>query len=203
MLSKFMGKDCWQLQIDADEYFLNFKNLQALLNKHAYFLSKPEQNPICLRGKWITLFKKTPNGYLYIDSDESFSFGTNLEAKYSFARNIEVKNIQTNFYALHQSWARDENEIKTKIENWGHNKDFDSAAFFDIWKNVNEENYTNFENFHPVYPEEWKKLEFIECSNIEEFIAKYNQLFHEKLNQPTKVKKKFYFKYLKNKFFKF
>lgn len=201
MLSQYMGDDCWKLQIDSDEYVLEFDKIKSFLNKHSYFLNKPSQNPILLRGKWITLFKKLHNGYLYIDNYENFSFGTNLVGRYNFARNIDCKQLQTNFYAIHESWSRSEEELLLKIKNWGHNKDFDTDSFFAFWKSLDEQNYMKYKNFHPVYPQEWKELKFIQCNSLEDFISIYTEINKEVLSQETKVKSKYYFKYLKNKFF--
>ncbi len=200
LLSKKMGENCWKLQIDSDEYFINFEKLIKILKANNYFLSKPQFNPINIRGKWITLFKKTDNGFLYIDNFENFSFGTNLVNRYDFARNINCPEIIGDFYAIHQSWARTEDEIKQKISNWGHKNDFDVDSFFQFWLTLNENNYVNHENFHPLYPKEWKKLEFIECNSLEDFILKYRQQNKDKLLSKTKINNKYYIKYLRNFF---
>lgn len=199
MISKKMGNNCWQLQIDCDEYFLNFEKVFKFLNDNSFLLTNPSSNPILLKGKWITLFKKTEKGFLYIDNDEFFSFGTNLKESYSFARNVECKTFHSNFYALHQSWARDEDEILQKIKNWGHKTDFDVDSFFRFWMTVNESNYTEIKNFHPVYPEEWKELKYIEAKSIDGFINIYKKLHKEKLEQTNKFSSKYFIKHIKNK----
>jgi hypothetical protein len=188
LLSKKMGNDCWQLQIDADEYFLNFEKLVHFLRDNKIFIKKNDTIPLNLTGKWITLFKQNERGFFYIDNFEGFSFGTNSISKYFFARNCEGQKINTNTFAIHQSWARSTDEVKMKIENWGHNKDFDTKVFFDFWQSIDENNYKDFENFHPVYPHEWKKLSFIECQSINEFIEIYSQKNQKILQKPTKLK---------------
>ncbi|POS01959.1 hypothetical protein [Flavobacterium croceum] len=194
LLKKEMGYTDWCIQIDVDEYFINFSLVRDFLLKNS-FLIKYTDKKINIRGKWVTLFKKLENGYLFIDNDESFSFVNNAR-EYNYARNIDGKQFQTNFYAIHQSWAREESEVALKISNWGHKNDFDTESFFNFWKNVNSSNYMNFKNFHPVYPQEWEKLEFIECNSIDEFEVKYKKKYSEKLLNQTKLPSKYYFKYL-------
>lgn len=198
MISEKMGSDCWKLQIDSDEYFLDFAGFCQFLQKHRYLLSKPKLNPVNLRAYLIMLFKRTEKGYLFIDNFESFSFATNLTRKYDLGRNIETNQIQTNFAVVHQSWARSEAEIRMKISNWGHKNDFNVEDFYQFWLALNERNYTEFENFHPIYPEQWKRLKYIECKSIEEFITKYHAIHPAGSNRKFKVSSRYFIKYLKN-----
>lgn len=78
----------------------------------------------------------------------------------------------TNFYFVHQSWARDESELQEKVNNWGHKNDFNQAKYFENWQNINRDNFTEIKNFHPVNPNEWESFEYIESKNIKEFIGK-------------------------------
>lgn len=200
MLSEKMAGNCWKLQIDSDEYFLNFKEVYKFLRKHRYFLSKPHLNQVNLRAKWVTLFRKTENGYLYIDNDEHFAFAVNNSGKHVFARDLDWvtnREVYTNYKAVHQSWAREPDEILQKVNNWGHKDDFDTKKFFDFWNTVNEDNYTQFTNIHPIAPEKWPKLEFIACSDAEDFIKKYNEL-HPTVPK-TKVSARLFKKFFRNK----
>ena len=199
LLSNKMGADCWKLQIDVDEYFVNFEAVCAFLQKHRYLLSKPKHNAVNIRANWITLFKKTENGYLYIDNDEHFSFATNLVGKHFFARDLASTNnreIYTNFEAIHQSWAREPHEIYQKINNWGHKNDFDTEAYFKFWMQVDETNYTQFLDLHPIYPGAWQSLKFIACSDISDFCVRYHagKTSSEKFKLPSRYFKK----YIKN-----
>jgi len=199
LLSRKMGADCWKLQIDADEYFVDFASVYAFLQQHRYLLSKPKYNAVNIRGNWITLFKKTQNGYLYIDNEEDFSFATNVVGAHFFGRDLASKTnreIYAGFEVIHQSWAREPEEIYQKINNWGHKDDFDTEAYFEFWMNVNEANYTQFTNLHPVYPEDWKCLKFIACADIHDFCVK----FHANKPAPDQVKLSghYFRKYLKN-----
>lgn len=198
LLSQLMGDGCWKLQIDVDEYFINFEDVVKFLRQNDYFLYKPQYNAVNLRATWVTLFKKTSNGFLYIDDKEHFSFATNRVAKHYFARDlnaIDNREIKTEFVAVHQSWAREPEEVWQKITNWGHKNDFDTKKYFDFWMDVNEDNYVNFVDLHPFHPKSWPKLQFLDCQTIAEFTEKYRAIHVAK---PTLIEKKYYKKYIKN-----
>jgi hypothetical protein len=172
MLLKKMGKG-WLLQLDVDEYIYDFDSLAKYLSKYSFLTIFPWLCPIILQGRFVTLFKKNQKGFLYIDLDERFCFITNYP-KYTSARN---NNLASKFFSginvIHQSWARDENEIIEKISNWGHSNDFDTNSFFDLWKNLNETNYQEYKNFHPLNQTSWDKLNFLPSNDIDDFVNKY------------------------------
>jgi hypothetical protein len=173
MLSEKLGEG-WKIQLDSDEYLYNFDVLIGFL-KSISFLSN-SKIPISFKGSWITLFKKTANGYLYIDNEEPFPFVTNKD-EYSVARNTEntlVFNLKIK--TIHQSWARSKAEIEEKLHNWGHKNDFDVLKYLNFWDTVNSDNYAGAKNFHPVYPNDWPCLKYLEAQNINEFIEKYSSL---------------------------
>lgn len=173
LLLKRMGRG-WLIQLDVDEYVYDFKTLTKYLNKHWYLTLFPKYTPIVFKGKLITLFKQTKEGFLYIDNDEKFPFITNLN-KYEFTRyNTKVRNHFVNVNVVHQSWARTDDEIQTKIKNWGHRDDFNTKNYFEFWKNMSSSNYMNYNNIHPINPVVWNKLHFLPSKSIDEFIDKYS-----------------------------
>ncbi|MFT3795765.1 hypothetical protein [Flavobacterium sp.] len=192
LLSEKMGPDCWQLQIDSDEYFLQFDEVYAFLQKNSFLVRRPDVNPVSIRANWITLFKQTENGFLYIDNEENFPFATNLTAKYYVGRDMGARHndeVVTDFQALHHSWARTPEEIYQKITNWGHKDDFDGEAFFKVWKGIDEGNYTEFVDFHPIYKGAWHKLNFIACSDVADFMQKFNAIHPSP--KPTRLQRKY------------
>lgn len=198
LLSMKMGSNCWKMQIDVDEFFADFKAVTKFLDKHSYLLSHPQCNAVNLRANWVTLFKQTPNGFLYIDNKEHFSFATNVIAKHYFGRDltsIDNREIATNFIAVHQSWARKPEEVYQKITNWGHKNDFDIENYFNFWLSVSEDNYVNFVDLHPFHPKHWKCLKFMPCGTLAEFTKKYAEQ-HQPLE--TVLSGKYYRRYLKN-----
>lgn len=188
MLAKRMGKG-WLMQLDVDEYIYDFKKVAKFLRRYWYLILFPKVTPIVFRGKWITLFKKLPDGYLYIDNNENFPFVTNV-AKYTGARfNNSIKNHFTNVTAIHHSWARSESEITFKVKNWGHKDAFDSKKFLNLWRSLDSSNYKNYKNFHPLVQEVWNELLFLPCESIDDFICKYSELHKQKMIfiEPKKI----------------
>ena len=173
LLLKEMGKG-WLIQLDTDEYAYNFKDLVNELNKRKYLIKFNKILPISLSGKQLILFKKNNNGFFYLDNKTTFSFITNYP-KYTGARkNANMLNIQIGSLFLHQAYARNEEEIYQKINNWGHKNDFNTTDFFNFWKSINIDNYKSFSNFHPEKPELWSSLSFTKSNNIQDFINNYD-----------------------------
>ncbi len=187
LLLKKMGKG-WLMQLDVDEYIYDFKSISQYLKNHWYLTVSPKLTPILFRGKLVTLFRKLPSGYLYIENNERFSFITN-QSNYTLTRNNnKVRNHYTNINVIHQSWARSEDEIQMKIKNWGHRDDFDTQKFFEFWKSLNNINYKKYKNFHPLSPNIWNELKFLPSSSIEEFIQEYSAVNSQKLISVSKKK---------------
>jgi hypothetical protein len=184
-----MGKG-WCIQLDVDEYIYDFNSTAKYLKKYWYLTIFPTLTPIVIRGKLLTLYRQLPDGYLYIENNEFFSFITN-QSHYTFTRNnYEVRNHNSNINVIHQSWARSEKEIQIKINNWGHRDDFDTQKYFEFWKSLNSSNYKEFKNIHPISPKVWNELKFLPASSIHEFIEKYSSNNVQRLN-PISIKKIF------------
>jgi len=200
MLLQKMGRG-WLIQLDTDEYVYDFDKLRSYLKKYWYLTVFPAYTPIVFRGKLITLFKKIPEGYLYIDNDEKFSFITNIPNYESCRANKSVRNFFINFNVIHNSWGRTDEELLLKIKNWGHRDDFDTQKFFESWKQLNYLNYNSYKNFHPIIPEVWNELHFIKSKSVENFINNYAQNNTQNL---IEIKPSIFFKALfgKLKFFK-
>lgn len=164
----------WKIQLDVDEYLYEFKTVSMYLKKYWFLLLFPSLTPISLNGKLVTLYKEVQEGYLYVVNNEQFPFITNQNTNTHTRRNTKIRNFQTDINVIHQSWARSENEILTKLNNWGHRDDFDTMKYFDFWKSINGFNYKNHKNIHPLIPEVWNELYFLKCSTIDEFIVKFS-----------------------------
>lgn len=180
----------WKIQLDVDEYIYDFKTVAKYLKKYWFLLLFPKWTPICLNGKLVTLFRQLPEGYLYIDNNEQFPFITNQNNNTHTRRNNHVRNFQTQINVIHQSWARSENEIEIKIKNWGHRHDFDTMKYFDFWKSLNFSNYHTHKNIHPLSPEVWNELRYLECDTVDEFIARFSGKKRQLLS-PLPLKKIF------------
>lgn len=186
MLADYMGHNCWKIQIDSDEYCLHFNRLITYLKKNRFLLKKTAP-PVNFLPTWISLFKQVERGFFIIQPyHEVFSMVSN-KPQYKYARNAHGMDIRINYNVIHQSWARTDEEILTKIENWGHSHDFDVMTFYQKWKDLNENNYREYKDFHPIYKGLWNSLEFVEAKDINELLLKLER--RTNLN-PVKVSSK-------------
>jgi hypothetical protein len=166
LLAKHMKDGGWFIQLDSDEYFIAFEKFVGYLK--SLTLNKIAKVNVCCA--WITLFKKVPRGFLYVNPKHAkkleFIQVATRAPNYEYGRRNGNFNIHTNFRLLHQSWARSEQEVKNKIDNWGHSRDFDSHSYFKFWQSLNAENYQEAKNFHFLIPEIWPALEFAEGEDV-------------------------------------
>ena len=197
MLLKKLGKG-WKIQLDVDEYIYDFKVVAKYLKKYWYLTLFPKFTPIVFRGNLVTLYREIPEGYLFIENNERFSFITNQSHNSHTRNNYQIRNHFSNINVIHQSWARKENEIQQKIKNWGHRDDFDTDNYFEFWKKLNIGNFEDFKNIHPISPKVWDKLYFLPSSSIDDFIQEYS---NKRPQQLMEIEVKKLFKALKNKFF--
>lgn len=166
MLSEKMGIGNWLIQIDADEYFVDFKKFVSDLRKYDSYLEAPAKRPIQIAAFWAMLYKYTENGILYVDKPLKAVFATNYP-NYTVGRRIKGRTIYTDNIVLHESLSRSEEELRMKLDNWGHNSQI-NTDFLSKWIKVNETNYTLFENFYFIEPERWKKLGYFPTKEIKE-----------------------------------
>ncbi|RYJ37030.1 hypothetical protein NU08_3968 [Flavobacterium anhuiense] len=182
LLSQKMGIGNWLIQIDCDEYFVDFKKFISDLRKYDSYIKEPLKKPIQIAAFWVILYKYTPNGILYVDKPTKAIFATN-NPEYVNGRRIKGQVIYTNNLVLHESLSRTEEELRFKFENWGHNKET-NKDFLNKWIKVNENNFKEFRNFYYIEPERWKRLDFFPTKNIIEikkFIQEEKKLTLSKL----------------------
>jgi hypothetical protein len=179
MLGKFMGDGGWHVQVDADEYFVNFKHFVDFLHE----LDQKKKNVDCVFMQWVVLYKKTSTGYLFInnvnlegDNITGTAIATTRPQDYVCCRIINNPNkITYPQKIIHDSWSRTEEQLLTKLNNWGHNHDFNVDGYFHYWKAINEKNYKFVRNFDPLTGNFWKELDFVEAQNIDELMQVFNE----------------------------
>jgi hypothetical protein len=169
MIAAFMGEGGWHIQLDTDEFFLDFKGFTNTLQSLS---PKRKINVVC---PWITLYKQDADGFYYIkpakfNQIEFIQIATQWP-HYEYGRRNGYFNIHSCFGILHLSWARDEKEIWEKLNNWGHKNDFIIQDYFDKWKNLNYMNYKNYKDFHHIQPAIWSQLDFIKAKSIDEMLT--------------------------------
>ena len=178
LLSLKMGIGNWLVQVDADEIFINFEKFVKELRKRDKYLDNPEKTPIQIAAFLVHLYKFTENGILYVNAPHKFMLATNFP-NYKCARQTKERIIYTNTILLHETLCRTEEELRFKIENWGHNVDVNDT-FLDKWLAVNETNYKEFENFYFIEPDRWKKLGYLNSKDFNEimYIAENDENFN-------------------------
>lgn len=166
-----LGEGGWHIQLDSDEFFLDFGGFVAYLKR-----LKPRRkiNVVC---PWITLYKQDSTGFFYVQPNrfreiESIQIAT-MWPKYEFGRRNGYFNVLANFPILHLSWARSPEEIREKLWNWGHRDDVLRERLMQVyedWCKLNRDNYTGYINFHMLEPERWPRLAYVACKSVEELI---------------------------------
>lgn len=177
MLSKKMGVSNWLVQVDADEYFIDFKSFVRTLRKYDRFLKNPEKTPVQIAGFLINMYKYTEEGLLYVDQPTKVLLATNYP-KYTFARQNRKRIIYTDNLLLHESISRTEKDLYTKLTNWGHSKDFDVEQYMEKWRSVNKDNFKEMQDFFYLQPEGWKTLEYIGTKELNEIKTQLNAKTH-------------------------
>jgi hypothetical protein len=194
MLGKFMGNGGWHVQVDADEYFVDFKHFVDFLHE----LDEKKKNVDCVYMQWIVLYKKISKGYLFIKDVNGGGNGTAIATTrpndYVCCRIVKnPKKITYTQKIIHDSWSRTDEQLLTKLVNWSHNQDFDINGYFDFWKAVNEKNYRFVRNFGPNTNIQWGQLDFVKAQNIDELMKSFvNNEYHQLLTvqkQQSKLKK--------------
>jgi hypothetical protein len=168
MLAEKMGTGNWLIQIDADEYFLDFKSFVTFLRSKSHFLINPEKNPVQISPYLINLYKRLGDkGILYVEKPTKIMVATNFP-NYKVGRQTRQRIIYFKGLILHECLSRTREELELKFNNWGHDVDISKKQFIDKWESVNETNYKSMENFFYIEPEKWKKLAFVEGKSLKE-----------------------------------
>ena len=171
MLASKMGIGNWIIQIDSDEYFINFKEFVQELKARNKYLDNPGNNKIQIAGYYINLYKYTRDGILYVSEVRNQKFATNYP-NYVTGRNTKERVIYIPNIVVHECLSRTEEEIQTKFSNWGHSHQINIDRFLEKWKIVDQSNYKEYQNFFYLEPEKWKTLDFVEGSSMENISSK-------------------------------
>lgn len=172
MLSDQMGIGNWLIQVDSDEYFIDFADFVRQLRKYDHYLDNPEKHKIQIAAFWLIIYKYTENGILYVDKPMKSIFATNYPNYKAFRRTNE-RVIYLDNLVLHESVSRSEEELRYKLSNWSHNTHVNDS-FMDKWLKVDETNYKDFQDFYYIEPDRWKTLDYFPTKNIDE-VKKYTK----------------------------
>jgi len=141
----------WIVQIDADEVLINPREFRAWLI---------ESDPTKLvRGRWFSVFKSFGDRALVIHPPSEIPpVATRLRGEYSESRQTKQTDVASPLKMLHFSYGRCPDEVRQKLNNWSHSRDFDTEAFFKFWESLTLDNFRQFQNFHPINPPLWPGL---------------------------------------------
>lgn len=179
LIAEKLGQGGWHIQIDADEYFIDFAGYVKYLKRFNPD-PKPNQKAINICCPFIPLIKKVTGGYLMVDFRNSLPeiipMATN-RPDYQRARQNGHFNHLAPFFVIHDTWSRSEEELWYKINNWGHaseelKEESGRISYFNLWKSLDRQNCRYVSNFHPIKPEVWPALSFSDGNNLEDFLQK-------------------------------
>lgn len=204
LLSLKMGIGNWLVQVDSDEYFLDFSKYVKSLRKYDSYLDNPQNHPVQISGYHIDIYKYLDDGILYVKNTCKVLLATNYP-NYKLARQSRERIIYVNSFTFHESMSRSVEELEYKLKNWSHREDV-NPTFLDKWKSANKDNYKDIKDVFYLEPKQWKELGYIpskdpiEIRNYFEknedmkiskyFLAKKNfgQWFkHRKIFKPNKT----------------
>ena len=173
LMAKHLGEGGWYVQLDCDEYFLDFPGFVRYLRS----LSSQRTRRANICCPWIILYKQTNEGFLYVDPMEAvrteFMQIATREPGYESGRSNGNSNLYVNYSILHQSWARSRAEIQEKISNWGHSDHFDKEKYFSFWDKLNASNFNEARDIHPIKPREWPRLKYVKGKSISELLKNF------------------------------
>lgn len=177
MLGEKMGIGNWMIQVDSDEIFIDFKDFVQKLKKYNHYLDNPHKKHVQIAAFHINAYKYLQKGLLFVNKPTKFYLATNFN-NYKCAKNTRAQVIYIDAYVLHEGLARTEEELRYKLDNWGH-KDEINATFLDKWLQANENNYTQIKNVFYLNPKTWESLGYFPSENlndIKQFIIENPEL---------------------------
>jgi hypothetical protein len=153
-LSLACRKGNWIIQIDADEILLNAQEFKDWIDAG--------RGAGMVLVHWELVFKKIGDELLVVDKPEHLHpAGTRLVNGYIGARHTGQNKTISPLRLLHFAYGRTAEELKVKLDNWSHSKDFDTGKYFEFWKGVTLDNYSQVRDFHPMGGSAWPRLKKI------------------------------------------
>ncbi len=144
----------WIVQIDADEMLLNADEFMTWMEAAGDKLAGA-----VIMARWVNVFKQFGDKALVITpGNEGGPIATRMAGQYVNARWTRERQVASPLNLLHFSWGRTPEELRQKLRNWGHARDFDTEAFYRRWEGLNLENYDQWRNFHPLDGPLWQGL---------------------------------------------
>lgn len=179
LLSQKMGIGNWLIQVDSDEYFLDFDSFVTQLRKYDSYLDNPKKTPIQISGFHVDIYKYLDEGLLYVKDTCKVLVATNYP-NYKLARQSRERVIYVNSLIFHESLARTEKELEFKLKNWGHSHELNNE-FMNKWKRANKDNYNEIKDVFYLNPKQWSSIGYIKTKNIDELKNHLNEIEIQKI----------------------
>ena len=164
MLGLKMGIGNWLIQVDSDEYFIDFERFVKNLRRYDCYLKNPEKTPIQFAGFHINVYKYLDDGLLYVNKPTKLLLATNYP-NYKNAKNTKERIVYHDTFILHEGLARTEEELELKLANWGHMHEV-NMTFLDKWKMANKDNYHTIKDVFYLEPGIWKELGYLPSKSL-------------------------------------
>ena len=182
----FLKSQCtndWIFSIDADEYFVNpkdfFYNYCPLVER---YYNKAD---ICMT--WATPYKTIDDTTLVIANEDGTPFfgenqgmTTSKDSTFTYARWSDKSAAGHNrllspLVAIHWSLCRSKEDLHQKINNIGHSDIVENDPFYQIWEQVNLENYEELHNFKSsgLGTAQWPILRAIPSQQVANYIEQH------------------------------
>jgi hypothetical protein len=164
-MSDTLGCADWYIQIDADEIVINIADFLTELKRNRNI-----GRPANIHGVWLNLIKQTNMGFIY-SVLKTPPLATNKPV-YEYGRTNGHFNIYSNVFLAHITWARPDEEVLFKLNNWGHSHEFNGYSFFKIWQALDDFNWKYIKNFHPMNNGAISQLYYQKAADVNEFVQK-------------------------------
>jgi len=187
----FLKEQCshdWIFSFDADEVLVNAKDF--FLNFCPLVERYYNKTDLCMT--WATPYKVVEDTegnshtLMIANTDDSPFFGenqgfvTSKDSTFTYARWTDTSGAGGNrllspLVALHWSLCRPDNELHEKINNIGHSDLVEQDPFYQIWTQVNWENYHELENFKTsgLGEQQWPTLFAVPSEQVESYITQH------------------------------
>ena len=189
----FLKQECKHeliVSIDADEMLVNAKEffyeyvpiVEPYINKRDVSLiwSTPYKIITDKENVEIALIIANEDGTPFFGENQGFM--TSRDSTFTYARWTDKSasgdnRLMSPLVALHWSLCRPQKELEQKIKNIGHSDLVDKDPFYQLWQQVDLDNYKEMRNFKTsgLGGAQWPRLEAVPLAELENYIKNYIQ----------------------------
>ena len=170
-IAEFMGPGGWHVQIDADEYFVDFPAFVRQLRRFEERL-RPDDK-VTVHANWISLFKRIEEGYLVAlcrHDYETFWPATNNPSYTTGRISAGNRALFTDHFVIHETLARGRDDLVMKLNNWSHSADFDKEAYLARYDAIGGDGHERQRDVHWRTPEVWSRLALVPAKDIDDVV---------------------------------